>query len=121
MPHTDANTVNSRLSDCHIAHFACPGVFEPRDPSQSGLLLQTVGDSPEQGRLTVGSLYEIDCSQGQIAYLSACSTAENRSKWLVDEVLHVVSGLQVARFRNVIGCLWPVDDTVCAEIAKPLF
>lgn len=114
----DTDTVKSRLSDCHIAHFACHGVSEPRDPSQSGLLPQTVGSSPEQDRLTVGSLYEIDCSQGQIAYLSACSTAENRSKWLVDEVLHVVSGFQVAGFRNVIGCLWPADDTVCTEIAK---
>lgn len=117
----DADTVKRRLADCHIAHFACHGVSEPRDPSQSGLLLQTIGDSPEQDRLTVGSLYEIDCSQGQIAYLSACSTAENRSKWLVDEVLHVVSGFQVAGFRNVIGCLWPADDTVCAEVAKPFY
>ncbi|KAE8143436.1 CHAT domain-containing protein [Aspergillus pseudotamarii] len=107
----DADTVKSRLSGCHIAHFACHGVSEPRDPSQSGLLFQTV----------VGSLCDIDCSQGQIAYLSACSTAENRSRWLVDEVLHVVSGFQVAGFRNVIGCLWPADDTVCAEIAKPFY
>ncbi|KAE8422467.1 CHAT domain-containing protein [Aspergillus pseudocaelatus] len=106
----DADTVKRRLSGCYIAHFACHGVSEPRDPSQSGLLFQTVGDSPEQVRLTVGSLCDTDCSQGQIAYLSACSTAENRSKWLVDEVLHVVSGFQVAGFRNVIGCLWPADD-----------
>ncbi|KAE8316645.1 CHAT domain-containing protein [Aspergillus transmontanensis] len=98
-----------RLADCHIAHFACHGVSESRDLSQTGLLLQTVDASPEQDRLTVGSLYEIDCSQGQIAYLSACSTAENRSKWLV------------AGFRNVIGYLWPADDTVCAEIAKPFY
>ncbi|RAQ55783.1 hypothetical protein AFGD_011174 [Aspergillus flavus] len=117
----DADTVKRRLADCHIAHFACHGVSEPRDPSQSGLLLQTVDASPEQDRLTVGSLYEIDCSQGKIAYLSACSTAENRSKWLVDEVLHVVSGFQVAGFRHVMGCLWPADDTVCAEIAKPFY
>ncbi|KAE8364938.1 hypothetical protein BDV27DRAFT_144903 [Aspergillus caelatus] len=85
----DADTVKRRLSGCYIAHFACHGVSEPRDPSQSGLLFQTVGDSPEQDRLT-------------IAYLSACSTAENRSKWLVDEVLHVVSGFQVAGFRNIV-------------------
>lgn len=36
---------------------------------------------------------------------------------LSDEVLHVVSGFQVAGFRQVVGCLWPSDDNVCVEVA----
>ncbi|KAK6835891.1 hypothetical protein RU639_002073 [Aspergillus parasiticus] len=66
-------------------------LIQSRADSQTAILPTSpvTGDSPEQDRLTVGRLYEIDCSQGQIAYLSACLTAENRSKWLVDEVLHV--------------------------------
>ena len=39
----------------------------------------------------------------------------------MDEVLHVVSGFQVAGFRHVIGCLWPSDDNVCVEVAKSFY
>ena len=37
---------------------------------------------------------------------------------LSDKVLHVVSGLQVAGFEHVIGCLWPSDDKTCVAVAK---
>lgn len=40
---------------------------------------------------------------------------------LSDEVLHVVSGFQVAGFRHVVGCLWPSDDKVCVEVAKSFY
>jgi CHAT domain-containing protein len=40
---------------------------------------------------------------------------------LADEVLHVVSGFQVAGFRHVVGCLWPSDDKVCVEVAKSFY
>ena len=37
---------------------------------------------------------------------------------LSDKVLHVVSGLQVAGFEHIIGCLWPSDDKTCVAVAK---
>jgi CHAT domain-containing protein len=40
---------------------------------------------------------------------------------LSDEVLHVVSGFQVAGFRHVVGCLWPSDDMVCVEVARSFY
>jgi CHAT domain-containing protein len=57
----------------------------------------------------------------EIAYLSACSTAQNKATRLSDEVLHVVSGFQVAGFRHVVGCLWPSEDMVCVEVAKSFY
>jgi CHAT domain-containing protein len=106
------------IQQCNIAHFACHGVSNPTNPSQSGLLLQTVTLEPRQDILSVREVCESHHAQGEIAYLSACSTAENRAIKLMDEVLHVVSGFQVAGFRHVIGCLWPSDDNVCVEVAK---
>ena len=50
-------------------------------------------------------------THAEIAYLSACSTAEGQAARLVDEVLHVVSGFQVAGFRHV----------VCAKVAKVFY
>ncbi|CAM1503427.1 Fc.00g082030.m01.CDS01 [Cosmosporella sp. VM-42] len=102
------------LRNCCIAHFACHGFTDQLDPSKSGLILQSQG---EQDRLTVHTVSELSLRNAHIAYLSACSTAENRSARLSDEVIHVVSGFQVAGFPHVIGCLWPSIDRVCVEVA----
>ena len=53
-----------------------------------------------------------------MAYLSACSTAENKTRRLEDEVIHVVSGFQVAGFAHAIGYLWPSVDRICADVAR---
>ncbi|KAH7131154.1 CHAT domain-containing protein [Dactylonectria macrodidyma] len=102
------------LRNCCIAHFACHGFTDHLDPSKSGLILQSRG---EQDRLTVHTVSELSLRNAQIAYLSACSTAENRAARLSDEVIHVVSGFQVAGFPHVIGCLSPSIDRVCVEVA----
>ncbi|KAH7114141.1 hypothetical protein B0J13DRAFT_460385, partial [Dactylonectria estremocensis] len=57
----------------------------------------------------------------QIAYLSACSTAENKAARLSDEVIHVVSGFQVAGFPHVVACLWPTGDSECVGVAKRFY
>jgi CHAT domain-containing protein len=75
----------------------------------------------EQDRLTVHRVSELNLKQARMAYLSACSTAENRAARLMDEVIHVVSGFQVAGFPHVVGCLWPSDDSVCVNVAKALY
>ncbi len=117
----DVTSVLHQIQQCRVTHFACHGVSNPSDPSESGLLLQTATAEPRQDILSVRKISQTHLSQGKIAYLSACSTAENRSSRLVDEVLHVVSGFQVAGFRHVIGCLWPSPDKVCVEIAKSFY
>jgi CHAT domain-containing protein len=114
----DAATVLRQIHHCDIAHFACHGISDMVDPSQSGLLLETASIEPKQDLLTVRALCEQNYPRAGIAYLSACSTAENGAQDLVDEVLHVVSGFQIAGFRHVIGCLWPADDRVCVEVAS---
>jgi hypothetical protein len=117
----DSASVMLQIQECNIAHFACHGTSDSLDPSQSGLLLQTTSPHPEQDILSVLKLCENHPTLGEIAYLSACSTAENRVEELVDEVLHVVSGFQVAGFRHVIGTLWPSDDSVCVEVARSFY
>jgi tetratricopeptide (TPR) repeat protein len=111
--------VVDKLSSCYIAHFACHGSTDHMDPSNSGLVLQKRGenDKPEQDWLTVHRVSELNLSRSHIAYLSACSTAENKAARLSDEVIHVVSGFQVAGFPHVVGCMWPSSDRVCVEVA----
>ncbi len=45
-----------------------------------------------QDRLTVKRISEMNLRYARLAYLSACSTAQNKAEQLSDEALHVVSG-----------------------------
>ncbi|KFZ22972.1 hypothetical protein V502_02551 [Pseudogymnoascus sp. VKM F-4520 (FW-2644)] len=132
MGHVSAETLEQpevarvmhQMQQCSIVHFACHGVSHAVDPSESGLLLQTAGTAtakPRQDILSVRKVSQAHLSGAEIAYLSACSTAENRAIDLVDEVIHLVSAFQVAGFRHVVGCLWPSSDIVCVEVAKSFY
>lgn len=71
--------------------------------------------------LTAHDLSKINLQHARLAYLSACSTAENKAAGLADEAIHIVSGFQVAGFPYVIGCLWPSPDPVCVEVARGFY
>lgn len=115
----------SKNNESSVIHFACHGKSYS-DPSTSGLLLQkatgvTAGAEPELDILTVSQVSQAFLPGAMLAYLSACSTAENKSEILQDEVLHVASGFQVAGFRHVVGCLWPSLDDVCITVAETFY
>jgi tetratricopeptide (TPR) repeat protein len=121
LPSTDQ--VIDKLASCYIAHFACHGSTDHMDPSNSGLLLQKQGENgnAEHDWLTVHRVSELSLARSHIAYLSACSTAENKAARLSDEVIHVVSGFQVAGFPHVVGCMWPSLDWACVEVATGFY
>ncbi|KAM0512192.1 hypothetical protein ACHAPE_009122 [Trichoderma viride] len=111
------------LPTCRIAHFACHGTSDVADPSNSSVIMQRKADNGtlEQDRLTVHQISMLRTERAQIAYLSACSTAENEAARLRDEVLHVVSAFQVSRFPHVVGCLWPAGDEECIKVATKFY
>jgi hypothetical protein len=118
-----AEAIVHSVEECNIAHFACHGRTNHIDPSSSGLILQRKDESGSavQDVITVHDLSEINLQHAQLAYLSACSTAENKAAHLADEAIHVVSGFQMAGFPHVIGCLWPSVDRVCVEVARGFY
>jgi CHAT domain-containing protein len=79
------------------------------------------GSELVQDRLTMHRISELKLSNARIAYLSACSTAKNKAEQLRDEVIHMVSGFQVAGFPHVVGCLWQSVDRVCLEVTKGFY
>ncbi|KAB5581191.1 CHAT domain-containing protein [Coniochaeta sp. 2T2.1] len=123
--HLDSPSVEQAvgsLRSCCIAHFACHGYTDHRGPSTSGLILQSYeARVAVQDRLTVRRVSELSLAGARLAYLSACSTAETKAEQLADEVIHVVSGFQVAGFPHVVGCLWPSIDRVCVEVASRFY
>jgi tetratricopeptide (TPR) repeat protein len=122
--HPSTDQVLEALKTCRIAHFACHGTSDYSDPSNSGLILQKSTGPDEalvQDRLTVQRVSGLRLRYAQIAYLSACSTAENKASRLSDEVIHVMSGFQVAGFPHVVGCLWPAGDSERVEVSKRFY
>lgn len=104
----------------NVIHFACHGVSDPTSPSNSYLAL--CGDNPsEEGKLTVGTISNMNIQTAQVAYLSACSSALNRSTDLADESIHIASGFQLAGFSHVLGTLWPSDDEACCKVAGEFY
>jgi CHAT domain-containing protein len=135
MEQPSVNQALEGLQQCCIAHFACHGSTDHMDPSNSGLILrrqeekcagnECKGSDSRAGlvqdRLTVGRISEMNLRHARLAYLSACSTAQNKAERLSDEAIHVVSGFQVAGFPHVVGCLWPSVDWVCVEVANGFY
>jgi len=121
--HPTAGCIIQSLEHCSIAHFACHGLSDSTDPSKSGIVFQKKDETGclVRDAISVHDVSELRLERARVAYLSACSTAENGAARLRDEVIHVVSGFQVAGFAHVVGCLWPSADAVCAEVAKEFY
>jgi tetratricopeptide (TPR) repeat protein len=104
------------LENFTIAHFACHGSSDLHNPSNSYLALQGPSVAVPD-RLTVQKVSDAKLTGGWLAYLSACSTAENNVSDLADESLHLASSFQVAGFAHVVASMWPSDDQICVEVA----
>jgi CHAT domain-containing protein len=116
--------VLSALTTCSLAHFACHGTADRVNPAKSALLLpQRNGAHLLRSieRLTVEDLDNTWSTQAQIVYLSACSTAENKAKYLVDEDIHLASSFQLLGFPHVICTLWGADDDASVEVARSFY
>lgn len=108
------------LKSCDIVHFACHATADPVEPTKSALLLGK--DVLE--KLTLEDIMNLDSlthQHAQVAYLSACSTAEIKVRNLADESIHLASSFQLAGFMHVIGTLWAADDSAAVEIAGKFY
>ncbi|RAH48713.1 CHAT domain-containing protein [Aspergillus brunneoviolaceus CBS 621.78] len=118
MAEPSADEILAQISACQLVHFACHGHSDPEDPAESHMLLKKrSGSGFVVDKLTVSQLLDQATSCAWIAYLSACSTAENRAEKLRDEGIHVTTGFLIAGFPHVIGSLWPANDQVCVYMA----
>jgi len=118
----NAKTVLEQVVQYDLVHFAGHGVSDHVDPFNSGLILQEgKGAEKKTDKLTVQQISETNLKRARIAYLSACSTAEHRAAEMVDEVIHLASGFQVAGFSHVIASMWSTDDEVCVEMAGKVY
>jgi CHAT domain/Tetratricopeptide repeat len=111
----DATTASvlAALPDATWTHFACHASADLSAPSRSGLHLH-------DGILSVPDISRLHLVHAELAYLSACSTA-NQGVGAVDESIHLASAFQLAGFRHVIASLWPLDDHIAATAAQSFY
>jgi CHAT domain-containing protein len=100
------DTVTAALPDHPWVHFSCHGESDLTDPSASHLLLADYRTRP----LTVVDLTEARLQGGELAFLSACTTARTGAT-LLDEPIHLAAACQLAGYRHVVASLWPIGDT----------
>ena len=109
-----------KLRESSVAHFACHGLSDSTDPSNSRLFLADDSDGlPEY--LTVRDLSEISLSEAQIVYISACSTAENSSRHLLDENIHIASAFLLVGFPHVVGTMWEAFDFCANDVSQTFY
>jgi hypothetical protein len=108
-----AGRVLSAIEHVTWAHFACHAIIDPSSPADSGLRLQDrTLRLPEIGGLRL--------SEAELAYLSACSTADHGVRY-ADEILHLASAFQLAGFRHVVASLWPLSDDIAVSAARSFY
>lgn len=110
--------VLEKLPAHHAIHFACHGMSDSENPSNSHLALAKDGAID---RLTVGAISNMNIKTAEIAFLSACCTADNPSAKLADESIHIASGFVLAGFSHVLATLWESDDYACRLVAREFY
>ncbi|KAF4922762.1 hypothetical protein CGCVW01_v005075 [Colletotrichum viniferum] len=114
----DPESVLKKIPEFSFVHFACHGASINNDPNRSGLLLIKDGKPAD---LTIANIEEIDLKGGFVAYLSACSTAQQTDSKLAGEAIHLANSFQALGFQHVIGTMWGADDAAAGEVARRFY
>lgn len=113
--------VIAELPHTNIAHFACHAVSDAKNLVNSYLLLRKPNNEVGSDHLDVSQISVCRAPAAELAFLSACSVAENAVDSLADEAVHIANGFQLAGFKNVIATTWPVRDDCCKEVARDFY
>ncbi|KID83167.1 TPR Domain containing protein [Metarhizium guizhouense ARSEF 977] len=113
--------IMDRLKCSSIAHFACHGLIDMKDPSKSALLLQdcAVNDELRDTQpFCVWIILKIQMEKCGLVYLSACDSGTSRDLLLRDEGLHVAGAFHMAGVPHAVSTLWKVQDSVSADLSR---
>jgi hypothetical protein len=111
LPSPTRAAVLDALPGASVAHFACHGIADPADASDSRLVLDDYQSAP----LTVADISALRLTGASLAYLSACETTVT-TPGLSDEAVHITGAFHLAGYRHVIGTLWPIYDDLARTL-----
>lgn len=111
------SAVKANGAQFRYLHFASHGTFDPDAPLASALLL--AGDGANDGRLTVGELYDLNLN-ADLVTLSACETALGKIAG-GDDVVGFTRGFLYAGASSIVSTLWKVDDEATARLMQAFY
>jgi CHAT domain-containing protein len=106
--------VTTGLQKSSWVHFACHGIQDISNPTESALLLA------EHSQLTLSTISNLLLPNAQMVFLSACQTATG-DKDLADEAVHLAAGMLLAGFCGAIGTMWSISDHDAPEVADSVY
>jgi CHAT domain-containing protein/tetratricopeptide (TPR) repeat protein len=113
--------LSTDLTQYAILHVATHGLFNPKRPEASGLLLTNVGQGEQHlnGFIGLHDIYELRAPV-RLVVLSACQTALGKDV-RGEGLLGVTRGFMYAGASGVVASLWQVDDEATAELMKVFY
>ncbi len=108
------------LQNPYIAHFACHGRFNFKNPRKSALILAGAKsatdnvNSEDISDLTLEEIFDLPLSKCSLVTLSACETGLTDIGDTTDEYIGLPSGFLYAGATNIISTLWAVNDVSTA-------
>ena len=96
-----ANAVLEGMTTHDWVHFACHGVQDSCDPTNSSFVLH-------DGKLTLSKMMSKPLPDAELAVISACQapTADEKE----EHAVHLAAGMLNVGFKSVISSMWSVRD-----------
>ena len=113
--HATVDTVVKGLRDHQLVHFACHATLEDGKPFNASFKLH--GNE----RLTLLDIIRSRLPAAEVAFLSACHTAELTEESATDEGLHLAAAMQYCGFRSVVGTMWAMVDMDGRDLARHFY
>ena len=99
------------LRNHRFLHISCHGELKTGKPFDASFKLN-------QGtRLTLLDIVRSQLPTAELAFLSACHTAEITEESIADEGLHLAAAVQYCGFRSVVGTMWAMADIDGPDLA----
>lgn len=108
--------VIDELREHHWIHLACHGNLDPSEPFSHWFSL-----SKKSGKLSLLDIVQSRLPNAELAFLSACHSAEQSSDSAHEEVIHLAAAMQFCGFRSVVGTMWVMADEDGPFIAKEFY
>lgn len=100
-------SLEKRLEEYDILHFAVHAINLPEQPDQSALVLST-NDQERSPYLLINEIEKLQI-KSQLVFLSACETALGKL-YSGDATASITNAFLVAGSRQIIATLWPIHD-----------
>ncbi|TFK45053.1 CHAT domain-containing protein [Crucibulum laeve] len=102
------------ISSSSWVHFACHGVQDIENPTDSGLILAN------GALLKLSEIINLSLPNADLAFLSACQTATG-AKDLSEEAVHLAAGMLLAGYKGIVATMWSITDRDAPQVAEDFY